>query len=86
MTPEQLELDQRIASLGMALADAHSQGDTEGARKLLEQMHAAILSRTPEHQAAMEAGVMARIDADPCYFCAMGESDRARLARDGMLA
>lgn len=84
MTPEQL--DQHIAGLGMALADAYTQGDTEGARRLLDQMHAAIRSRTPEHQAAMEAGIMARIEADPCYFCAMGEADRARLARDGMLA
>lgn len=81
MTPEQLELDQRIASLGMALAEAHDRGDIAGARDFLDQMHKAIRSRTPEHQAAMEARIMARIDADPCYFCAMGEADRARLAR-----
>ena len=60
MTPAQL--DQHIASLGMALADAHAHGDTEGARAKLAEMHAAI-------------------DADPCYFCAMGEADRARILR-----
>lgn len=79
MTPAQL--DQHIASLGMALADAHANGDADGARVKLEEMHAAIRSRTPEHQAAMEAGIQARIERDPCYFCAMGEADRARLAR-----
>ena len=77
MTPAQL--DRVIASLGMALADAHAHGDTEGARAKLAEMHAAIRSRTPEHQAAMEAGIMARINADPCYFAAMGEADRARM-------
>jgi|GEM_PF-4135974 hypothetical protein len=79
MTPAQL--DQHIASLGTALADAHANGDADGARVKLEEMHAAIRSRTPEHQAAMEAGIQARIERDPCYFCAMGEADRARLAR-----
>lgn len=77
MTPAQL--DQHIASLGMGLADAHSQGDIAGARDFLDQMHKAIRSRTPEHQAAMEARIMARIDADPCYFCAMGELHREQL-------
>lgn len=79
MTPQ--ELDAHIASLGMALADAHAHGDTEGARAKLAEMHAAIRSRTPEHQAAIEAGIQARIAQDSCYFCAMGEADRARLAR-----
>lgn len=69
MTPAQV--DAHIASLGMALADAHANGDTEGARAKLAEMHAAIRSRTPEHQA----------DFDPCYFCAMGGADRARILR-----
>ncbi|MBP7484912.1 MAG: hypothetical protein KA781_06355 [Aquabacterium sp.] len=65
MTPAQL--DQHIASLGMALADAHANGDAEGARVKLEEMHAAIRSRTPEHQAAMEAGIQARIEGDAVH-------------------
>jgi hypothetical protein len=44
MTPAQL--DQHIASLGMALADAHANGDTEGARAKLAEMHAAHSPRS----------------------------------------
>lgn len=49
-------------------------------------MEAAMEKGDRAEAVAWQQAMYAAIDADPCYFCAMGEADRARLARDGMLA
>lgn len=75
------ELDQHIACCARLMEAAMEKGDRAEAVAWQQAMYAAIAGRTPEHRQRIEAEIQARIERDPCYFCAMGEADRARLAR-----
>ena len=77
MTPA--EVDAHIRSLGDLMAQAHEAGNRSEALQWQQAMYQAIAARSGPHQEAMDAGIMARIDADPCYFCAMGELHREQL-------
>jgi hypothetical protein len=56
------ELDTVIRELGEKMVQANQHGDRAGARDYLERMTAAIKSRTPEHQAELDAENFRRID------------------------
>jgi len=56
------ELDAVIRELGEKMVWAQNVGDPAGARIYLDRMTAVIKSRTPEHQAAIEAEIERRID------------------------
>ena len=46
-------------------------------------MEAAMEKGDRAEAVAWQQAMYAAIDADPCYFCAMGEADRARLGVAG---
>jgi hypothetical protein len=56
------ELDSVIRDLGKCAERAIAEGDKETAREYTRRMYAAIASRTPEHQARIEADIARRID------------------------
>jgi hypothetical protein len=72
------ELDEVIRELQTLAGLAQDRRDIETAKDLSRRMLAAIASRTPEHQVRLEREAQARVDADACYFSAVGELARAR--------
>jgi hypothetical protein len=73
------ELDSVIRELGQHAERAMAEGDKETAREYTRRMYAAIASRTPEHQARIEADIARRIDESTFQ----GEWTQEVLARAG---
>jgi hypothetical protein len=73
------EMDSVIRELGQHAERAMAEGDKETAREYTRRMYAAIASRTPEHQARIEADIARRIDESTFQ----GEWTQEVLARAG---
>jgi hypothetical protein len=70
------ELDRVIEQIGSRMVQAMRDGDPQGAEILRDRLYAAIGSRSPEHQRRLQDRAWQRmLDADPCFFSAMGELD-----------
>jgi hypothetical protein len=63
-TISEQELDQHIKDCGDLMRKAFANGDPKAGYQHMQDMYAAIRSRTPEHQARMFARIDAAIDAN----------------------
>jgi hypothetical protein len=77
------ELDDAICELGLKSEAAMAAGDPDGARSFSDRMYAAIRSRTPEHQARLEAEIQQRIDDGVGFFGSPASVAMGRLPAHG---
>lgn len=74
-------LDALIADMDARSVAAMKAGDPAAARRYVDQMYAAIHSRSPEHQARKTAELEQRIAEQADYFGYRGQLDREVLEK-----
>ena len=74
------EWEAHIRSLGELMQDAYQAGDRSKAVEWQSLMFQAIAGRSDEQKSRMQREIDAAIDADPCFFCAVGEMHRMEMS------